>query len=1367
MLCGIMHAWADQWGDWKYSLSGSKATITGYTGNLASGVLTIPSNVGGYKVTSIGSSAFAGHNEITKVIIPEGVISIGQNAFQKCYKLSCVIIPSTLNTIGKYAFSYCSGLQKVVVSDIASWCGISFGDVNANPLYYAHHLYSDENTEITHLFIPEGVNSICERAFIGGTGLLIVDISCTVTSIGANAFNNCNNLTSVICHVDNPISINENTFSNRTNANLFVPLGRKLTYETAEYWKDFKKIIEMGSTEPSEDYWSFSINGSDATITGCVQTEGNLLIPSIVYREGIAYNVTGISSYAFSGFTSLTSVTIPSSVTSIGESAFSGCSGMSNINIPSSVTSIGESAFSGCSGLSNITIPSNVTNIEKSVFSGCSGMTSVTIPEGVTSIGNGAFSGCTGLTSITIPSTITNIGQSAFYDCSSLTKVIAPDIAAWCTISFSNSSSYTCLYYSNPLYYAHHLYSDENTEITDLVIPEGVTSIGEGVFSGFSSLMSVTIPSTVTNISKYAFSYCSSLKKVSVSDIAAWCNIVFGDSNANPLYYAHHLYSDENTEITDLVIPEGVTSIGNSAFSGCTSLTSVTIPEGVTSIGNNAFSGCTGLTSVIIPNGVTSIGNGVFSSCSGLTSVTIPSSVTSIGAYAFQWSGLTSVIIPEGVTSIGDEAFDSCSQLKKVVLPESLTDIGGGVFDFCSNLTSINIPSGINSILFFYYCNNLKNIYCNVETPIACPFDYDYYEEGEGDHYLNATLYVPSGSGNAYRRAKYWSSFSRIVERNTSEPYKDIWTFTINDEKAIITGCSIPEGEILIPSEVYNNGGRFSVTGISNAFSNCTGITSVRIPGSVASIGSSSFSGCTGLTSVVMNEGVKSIGQNAFQKCTSLSSVTIPSTVTNISKYAFSYCSSLKKVIVSDIAAWCNIVFGDSNANPLYYAHHLYNKEDMVEIKNLVIPEGVMSIGSRAFQGGSSLISVTIPSSVTSIGNYAFYNCSSLTSVTCNLETPLPITGNTFSNRSKAKLYVPIGTKTAYESADYWKEFKEIIEISSSEPTEINDGIWIYTINESNSIIIGCTQTEGDVIIPSVFSKDGYEYIVTGIAESAFVGCSDMTSVTIPESVTSIGNYAFSGCSNLTNVTCYVESPLTITANTFTNRANATLYVPYGSKTAYENAEYWQDFNEIIGMGAPITEVTLTISSAGVGTFASPYDLNFTGVSGVKAYIAGGFNPRTGKLVLMHVDEVPAGTGLYIKGTKGTYTIPVEETEMILVNLLVGVTEDTQVPPTTDTHKNYILANGSHGVGFYTLSQTGTISAGKAYLSIPTSSGSASANFIGLEFEDEETTGISLTPSLSPEGEGNGYYTIDGRKLEGKPTQKGVYIMNGKKIVIK
>ena len=242
----------------------------------------------------------------------------------------------------------------------------------------------------------------------------------------------------------------------------------------------------------------------------------------------------------------LTSVTIPNSVTSIGSYAFYGCSKLTSVTIPNSVTSIGNYAFYDCSGLTSITIPNSVTSIENNAFSGCSGLTSVTIPNSVTSIGNYAFYYCSGLTSITIGNSVTSIGGRAFSGCSGLTSI---------------------------------------------TIPNSVTSIGNSAFYYCSGLTSITIPNSVTSIGERAFEYCSGLKKVIVKDIAAWCGIKFYGFYSNPLSYAKHIYSDEDTEITNLIIPNSVTSIGEEAFYGCSGLTSVTIPNSVTSIGDNAFDG--------------------------------------------------------------------------------------------------------------------------------------------------------------------------------------------------------------------------------------------------------------------------------------------------------------------------------------------------------------------------------------------------------------------------------------------------------------------------------------------------------------------------------------------------------------------------------------------------------------------------------------------------------------------------------------------------------------------------------------------------------------------------------------------------------
>ena len=406
-------------------------------------------------------------------------------------------------------------------------------------------------------------------------------------------------------------------------------------------------------------------------------------IPSTVEYNSTIYSVIRIGSCAFSGCSSLTSVTIPKSVTCIEYRAFYGCSSLTSVTIPNSVTRIEVGAFSGCSSLTSVTIPKSVTRIEYYAFSGCSSLTSISvafgnsggyrssngvlfqyttlvaypagksgsysIPNSVTSIEDGAFYGCSSLTSVTIPKSVTSIGWRVFGSCSSLTSIsVASGNSKY------SSSNGVLFNYSKTTLVAYPAGKSGSYSI-----PISVPSIGSYAFDGCSGLTSVTIPNSVTSIGYEAFNGCSGL--------------------------------------TSVTIPNSVTSIRDEAFKGCSSLTSVTIPNSVTSIGDEAFKGCSSLTSVTIPNSVTSIGDYVFYGCDGLTSITIPNSVTSIGEYAFaRCTGLTSVTIPNSVTSIGRSAFAECSSLTSVTIPNSVTSIAYGAFSGCINLKKIKYPQGLN-----------------------------------------------------------------------------------------------------------------------------------------------------------------------------------------------------------------------------------------------------------------------------------------------------------------------------------------------------------------------------------------------------------------------------------------------------------------------------------------------------------------------------------------------------------------------------------------------------------------------------------------------------------------------------------------------
>jgi uncharacterized protein YjdB len=445
------------------------------------------------------------------------------------------------------------------------------------------------------------------------------------------------------------------------------------------------------------------------------------------------------------------------------------------------VKKISDGAFQNCTGITSIVIPDSVISIGGSTFSGCTSLAEIVIPDSVTSIGGYAFSYCTSLTEIVIPDSVTTIGESAFSGCASLAEIVVPD---------------------------------------------SVTEIGEYAFSGCTSLSKVKLPKNLTGINWGVFSDCTSLAEITVSpdnkNYSSVDGVLFNKDGSELIIYP------KGNGRSAYTVPDGVTSISGSAFSGCTSLTEIVIPDSVTTIGKSAFSGCTSLSKVDLPKKLTTIEAYTFSGCSSLESIVIPEGVTAIGTwleyektyYSSSFSGcksLKEIIIPDSVTAIGDSAFYGCTSLSKVKLSNTLRIIQERTFSGCTSLKEIVIPDSVTAIYYeaFSNCISLESI--TIGSGV----------ESLGDE---------------------WIASCRRLENITVSPenktYSSVDGVLFNKDKSELSAYPIgnKRSSYTIPDGVEKIG--------KKAFYGCRYIESLTIPVSVAEIEASALGNCYDIRAV-------------------------------------------------------------------------------------------------------------------------------------------------------------------------------------------------------------------------------------------------------------------------------------------------------------------------------------------------------------------------------------------------------------------------------------------------------------------------------------------------------------------------------------
>ena len=1010
--------------------------------------ITIPDSV-----TSIGKSAFSNCSSLTSITIPNGVTSIGESAFSYCRSLTSITIPDSVTSIGDAAFKYCSNLKTISLSCKSSLKKSDFGD-QANLVSYTLHTL--KKTEAKAATCSEDGNKeywTCEHC---GKYFLSDDTNPET----AKAVEQSECMIPAIQH------------KNAITRGAVEPTETDPGYSGDRYCPDCNTVLEKGYTYWIEDNLTWKLY-EDGTLnisgTGAMKNyiygnnkspaRLNLSVTSIVIEEG----VTSVGDYAFENCDNLTSITIPGNVESIGERAFYNCDNLTDVTLQDGVKSIGDAAFIWCNNLTNIVLPNSITSIGDWAFKDCTSLTSIKIPSSVTSI-HDPFYNCFSLKTISLdcdsPLKRTDFGKQAdlvSYTPHTLIKTEAKPVT---DDESGNKEYWTCSHCGK-----YFLSDDTNPETATAV------ELSEIIICNHKNaeLRNASEP-TETSPGYSGDLYCPDCDKVVekgytywIEDNLTWKLYEDGTLNISGTGAMKDYDSDDSPatqkkdSVKKVVIEDDVTSIGNYAFSGCSSLTDITLPSSVTSIKSCAFYKCSQLASIEIPSSVTSIGNSAFKNCTGLTSITIPESVTSIGDSAFRnCTGLTSITISDRVTSIGNYVFWGCSNLTSIVIPDSVTSIGVLAFTDCSSLTSITIPDSVTSIGYaaFSDCSSLKIISLSCKSTLKKS---DFGDQADLVSYTSHTLKkteAKAATCTEKGNKEYWTcehcgkyflsddtnpetatavelsetvipashKLTKVEAKDATcseDGNKEYWTcehcgkYFLSDDTNPATAKAVELSETVIPALKHKNAttrGAVEPTETAPGYSGdryCPDCDAVLEKGytywnednltwKLYEDGTLNISGTGAMKDYNADDNLSPAYNNSKVK-----KIVIEDGVTSIGNKAFDSCSSLTSITIP-------------NSVTSIKAATFYG---CTSLTSITIPDGVTSIGYATFTGCSSLTSITIPDSVTSIGYAAFTGCSSLTSITIP-DSVTSIGESAFSNCSSLQT-ISLSCKSTLKRSDF------------------------------------------------------------------------------------------------------------------------------------------------------------------------------------------------------------------------------------------------------------------------------------------------------------------------------------------------------------